>query len=195
MGNLFSKKPSFQLVDQLNHYHIKLLNKEDDKKFGTFKFGVDYLHNGCYLYTTYDYQKIGFDTDFILCQSSSIDKVISNIKLGKETVAYIKWNPHEEKNMCWKDILSNHISCYDIDLVEMHIIDTLSTCKSLRYHNNVKNQHNKYYFKENDIIDGIIYHFIHTPIQQKIILNRLFAITDIHNYIFRLYIQHYYFIS
>lgn len=194
MGNIFSININVELRNHLNDFRILYLSEDDHIKLRRFKFGVEHGDNKCHMYTTYDYQTIDYNiaTDFILCQSSSIDKIIENVKLGKESLAYLKWDFHEGKDMFMlKNILDEKISCYKVDLIEIHVINTLKSCKTLRYHKKFNAQDDKSYFKENDIIDCILYQFMYYPLQKKLLLTTL-IMKDIQDYIFNIYIQQLY---
>lgn len=193
MGNILNFEPDVKLIRHLDNFHIKILNKYEHRQLEQFKFDILYRQNNVKLYTTYEYQKIGYNipTNFILCKSSSIEDIIENTKLGSESIAYISWDYHEHKKiLSINNILENpRISCYKLDLIEMHAIGTLRDCKTLRNHYFRENQDDQTYFKENNIIKGILYNFGYCPIQKSLLLNHIIEHNDIRSYIFKLYVR------
>ena len=196
MGNILNPKPDINLIRHLSNFHIKILNENEHRDLERFKFKVQSKEHDVSLFTTYEYQKIDhyFATNFMLCKSSSVDEVIKNVLLGEESIAHFFWDYREEKDIFHiKDILQKPtISCSKINLVEIHSNMTSKSCITLRNHHYLKNQDNRKYFSENDIIDGIISNFVTYPKYKILLLTVLLSnnnIIDIRLNILNLYIR------
>ena len=200
MGNIFNLQPDIKLIKQLNNFHIKILNTDEHKKLERFKFEVKLKKHNVSLFTTYSYQQIDhyLPTNFILCKSSSVDEIIKNILLGEESITYLSWDSKEQKNMLYiKDILCNPtISCYRLDLIEIHPNVMTRSCKTLHKRRNLKLEDDLVYFSENYIIDGILTNFVIYPINKILLLTDLvnyYNISDVKLNILNLYISMLYF--
>ena len=197
MGNILNSQPDINLINHLNNFHIKVLNKKEHEQLEKLKFENSLRVSNISLFTTYSYQTIDqcLRTNFILCKSLTIDEIIENIFLGKESISYFLWNHFIRKKgtLYIKDILGDpFILSNKIDLIEMHSIVTSKSCKTLRNHPNLKMQDDQTYFSENDIIDGIMANFVIYPIKKILLLNILLLkqnILDVKLNILNLYIK------
>lgn len=206
MGNILNSQPDPKLISHLNNFHIKILNENEITKLNRFKFKVNFGQTNASLFTTYSYQKIGHDlkTDFILCKSESVDEIIENILNGDESIVHLSWDTYDSHydyngKLYLKDLINNpKISCYSIDLIEIHAHMTSKICKTLRRHSSIKNQDDQSYFVENDIIDGIVANFIVYPISKILLLTEIIMIygliLDIRSNILNRYIKMLYYI-
>lgn len=202
MGNIFNSEPDIKLIKHLNNFHIKILNNEERQKLEKFKYEVKLKQHNVSLFTTYPYQQINnyLSTNFILCKSSSVDEIIKNILLGDESITYLSWDFKEEKDMLYiKDILCNPIiSCYRLDLIEIHPNIMTKSCKILHKRHNLKSEDDFVYFSENYIIDGIMSNFVIYPINKILLLTDLlnyYNISDVKLNILNLYIRMLYYYS
>jgi len=195
MGNILKSQPDINLIKHLNNFYIKVLTEKEHRQLERFKFETKYKQNNNSLFTTYEYQRISsyLPTNFILCKSSTVDDIIKNILLGEESIAHLSWESGERKILYIKDILMNpNISCHKVNLIEIHSILTSKSCKTLRNHPYLKNQDDRTYFSENDIINGIMTNFVIYPVSKMLLLTDLLLnhnIFDIKLNILNLYIS------
>jgi hypothetical protein len=193
MGNILNSQPNIKLIRYLNNFHIKFLNVNDHIKLEEFKFKATLNLNDISLFTTYEYQKIyhHLPTNFILCRSLSVNEIIENTLFGDESIAYISYDCiGKQKIFNIKDILGRtKISCYEVDLIEIHKNITSKSCKTLQNHRYLNLQDDQTYFSENDLIDGIMSNFVYYPINKKLLIDKIISNDDIKFHIFNLYIN------
>lgn len=196
MGNILNLQSKNSVINHLNNFHIKLLNENEHKQLQKFKIETRLGQNNNTLFTTYPYQKIGgLSANFILCKSKTVDEIIKNNLIGKESILHLSWNyslEKTQKTLSIKDFFVKPIiSHYELDLIEIHSVITSKSCKTLLKHDNIKNQEDQTYFYENDIIDGIMVNFVIYPPKKILLLNYLMLnnnILDVEPNILNLYI-------
>lgn len=195
MGNLINHQPNRELLSHLNNFHIKLLTYDEHKQFEKFRINSMDKLNSATLYTLYKYQKPDdlYESDFILCKSDSIDDIIANTLSGHESVSYIWYAGVRCPQLSIKCFLSNKISRDELSLVEMHILETVKSCKTLRQYNNVKNQDDISQFTRSDLIDGIMDNFVYYPPIKSLLLTCIIdyynVIPDVRLHIFNIYVR------